>query len=319
MTPPKVTVCLVTYNQENYLRSCLQSVVDQTTNFPFEVLVADDRSTDDTRSIITEFASRFPELVRPILRPVNIGAMRNFVETHNAASADYVAHIDGDDLMLPGKLQKQADFLDANPDFTVVWHRVNLFDDQGGFIPGESFDTSFYPNGTVTLEHSLRLGSVAAHSSIMYRRSARKTTEVTFDVIDLFYTWEYLSAGKGKILSDVLGSYRVAASGSMQLQGISQIQKILAHHAHFYLQRMPSQKRNIFSLAFINFLVDMKNRRPSAWDFAKVAIKSFSLLPPQFLLRNLQEMRRLPGCSPIGRASLAKAPKNEPQVKKGRI
>lgn len=208
---PKVSVCVLTYNHEAYIGACLQSIVDQKTNFKFEVIVADDCSTDGTRAIVREYGERYPGLVKPVLRPVNIGGTKNFLGTHNLATAIYVAHIDGDDLMLPGKLQKQVDFLDGNPEFSVVWHKVDLFDDDGRFVSGRNCDLSVFKDGVVTLEHALRLGAVAMHSSIMYRRSTRRTRETNFETLDLFYTWEYLTSGRGKILDDVLGSYRVSA------------------------------------------------------------------------------------------------------------
>jgi|SRR5208282_1057344 glycosyltransferase involved in cell wall biosynthesis len=312
---PKVTVCVVTYNQEQYIRSCLQSVVDQQTDFTFEVIVSDDRSTDGTPAIVEEFARLHPDVVRPVLRPVNVGAMGNFIETHNLASGAYVAHMDGDDLMLPGKLQKQVDFLDANPDFTAVWHRFNLFDDDGEFVSGEKFDLSFFPHGTVTLEHSLRIGSFCMHSAVMYRRSARKTRQVDFEIIDLFYTWEYLSSGKGKMLDDVLGSYRVATKGSVQLTNMSKVHRIVAHNQRYYLHLMPWQRRNIFSLAFIGFLVEVKHFRSSVWSYARTAIESFSLVSPLFILRNLREMHKIPPCAPDPwRAFLARSRGDLPKV-----
>jgi cellulose synthase/poly-beta-1,6-N-acetylglucosamine synthase-like glycosyltransferase len=70
---PKVSVCVVTYNQEKYIGQCLQSVVDQETDFDFEVLVADDCSTDGTRLILHEFANKYPGIVKPILSEVNVG------------------------------------------------------------------------------------------------------------------------------------------------------------------------------------------------------------------------------------------------------
>jgi glycosyltransferase involved in cell wall biosynthesis len=292
-TELKVTVCVLTYNQEQYIRSCLQSIVDQHTDFTFDLIVADDCSTDGTSAIVEEFAKLYPNVVKPVLRPVNIGGTNNFVETHNLATGMYVAHIDGDDLMLPGKLQKQVEFLDANPDFTVVWHRINLFDDNGGFVSGEEFDLSFFPNGTATLEHSLRIGNVGAHSAIMYRRRARKTRQVDFEIIDLFYTWEYLSSGKGKILDDVLGSYRVAAKGSMQLKDNSRVARIAARNARYYLHLMPGQRRNIFSFALFCFLSDLKHCRSSIWSSARTAIESLCPVSPIFLLRNYREMQKL--------------------------
>jgi glycosyltransferase involved in cell wall biosynthesis len=304
---PKVSVCVLTYNHDRYVRPCLQSIVDQVTDFAFEVIVADDCSTDGTRAIVKEYGERYPGVVKPILRPVNIGGTRNFIEMHNAADAPYVAHIDGDDLMLPGKLQKQVEFLDASPDFAVVWHRVNLFDDNGGFVPGENYDLSFFPDGVVTLEHALRLGTVGAHSSVMYRRSARKTRQADFEVLDLFYAWEFLSWGKGKILDDVLGSYRVSAQNSIQIKNLANIQKMIAHHARYYLNLMPEQRRNIFVLALINFMVDAKNLRTTAWSFAKLAIESAGLVSPLLILRTISEMRRIPPCSPVGSVHIARS------------
>ena len=297
---PKVSVCVLTYNHHAYIAECLESIIHQDTDFAFEIVIADDHSTDGTAEIVAGYAQRYPDIVRPLLRDANLGPTHNFIDLHNQALGEYVAHIDGDDLMLPGKLQKQAQFLGAHPDYSVVWHRVNLFDDFGGFMPGETFDISFYPNGTVELEHALRLGSVAVHSSIMYRRSCRKTREANGELLDLFYTWEFLSSGKGKILCDVLGSYRVAAKTSIRMSGIENTQSLVAQHALYYLSRMPHQRRNIFSLSIINFLWDIKNRRASAKDFGMVALRSFSLVSPLFLLRNLREMQKLPRWSPKG-------------------
>jgi len=214
--------------------------------------------------------------------------------------------MDGDDLMLPGKLQRQVEFLEANPEFSAVWHKVNLFDDDGGFVPGEKYDLSFFPNGVVTLEHALRLGAVGAHSSIMYRGSKRKTRETDFETLDLFYTWEYLSAGKGKVLDEVLGSYRVGAQGSIQVKNIVKIERMIAHHASYYLKLMPEQRRNIFVFAVIQAMVDVKHLRSTAWRFAKVAIKSVSVVSPVLIVRTILEMWRIPPCSPLGSIDIAR-------------
>jgi glycosyltransferase involved in cell wall biosynthesis len=312
---PKVSVCVVTYNQERYIRDCLQGIVDQKTDFPFEILVADDCSKDGTAAIVREFAARYPDIVRPILRQANLGATQNFLDVHNSARGSYVAHVDGDDLVLPGKLQKQVDFLDANPDFSVVWHRVNLFDDLGGFIPGEKYSLSSYPNGVVTLEHALRIGTVAAHSSIMYRRSARKTGRADCEIVDVFYTWEYLSSGKGKILEEVLGSYRVAAQGSLQLNRQSMVIRTFVHHVRYYLRLMPEQRRNIFVYSLINFMADVKRLRATAWSWGRLALESASLVSPSLVLTSIFEVRRVPPFQTEGSVQVARTRKasNQPR------
>src|SRR6266480_3387289 len=125
---PKVSVCVVTYNQNQYIRRCLQNIVDQETDFDFEVIVADDCSTDGTRAIVQEFADRYPKLMRPILNPKNLGPFQNYRHAHQAALGDYVAHIDGDDSACRGKLVKQKRYLDRHQDCVLVAHRMSIWD-----------------------------------------------------------------------------------------------------------------------------------------------------------------------------------------------
>jgi len=290
---PKVSVCVVTYNQEKYIRQCLQSIVDQVTNFDFEVIVADDFSTDDTRKIVKEFAELYPNVVKPIFHKTNIGPYKNFVFVHQQAIGEYIAHIDGDDLMLPNKIQKQADFLDQNPGCTVVWHRVNLFDDSGNFFPGEDYDYSMFPNGVVTFSAALRLGSVAANSSAMYRKTARKTVDPKFPTLDLFCSWEFLSSGWGMILDDVLGAYRVNSVGCISTTSRLLMRSLCVHHAEYFFKRHPCHRKDVFFFALTNLLIDLKNRRRTSLDFLILAIRSFSLVGPMELFSHLKVARKL--------------------------
>ncbi len=122
----KVSVCVVTYNQEEHIRQCLQSIVDQVTDFNFEVLVSDDFSKDSAREIISEFQKKYPSIIKPIFHKENTGAFKNYISTHRVAIGDYICHIDGDDMMCVGKLQKQASFLDENPDCSAVAHKMSI-------------------------------------------------------------------------------------------------------------------------------------------------------------------------------------------------
>ena len=290
---PKVSVCMVTYNQEKYIRQCLQSIVDQKTNFDFEVLVSDDCSTDSTREIVMEFVSNYPEIVKPRFRERNVGALKNFVLIHNAAASEFVSHCDGDDLFLPNKLQKQFDCLQENPEYMVSWHRVNYFDDEGWFFDGKDYDYSMFSGGVVTLKKSLRLGAIATHSSIMYRRSARKTFNPTFDVIDCFYYWEYLSSGRGIILDDVLGEYRVNSTNAITSSMSLKIKSLYAHHAMHFFRANPENRRDVFIFALTNLLLDLKNRRKSAIEFFIVALRTLSLVSPFKFIQHLREVRKL--------------------------
>lgn len=274
----KISVCVTTYNQENYIEECLASIVSQQVDFEYEILVADDCSKDRTVEIINKYASLYPDKIIPILRTKNVGALRNFVLTHNAARGVYVCHCDGDDRWLPNKLQIQADFLDSNLEYSVVWSRVNFFDDAGRMFPGEKYDYSMFKNGVVKFEDGLKFGSVAAHCSIMYRASLRKTRDPNLELVDTYYSWEFLSQGDGKILDNVLAEYRIGSIGAITVNSGSRMKKINAAHAKLFLEKFPEHKKSIFMFSLLNFIADLKHRRITAVYFLRLIFSSFTLV-----------------------------------------
>ena len=122
--------CLV-YNQEPYLRQCLDGFVMQKTNFRFEAIVHDDVSTDGSAAIIREYADKYPDIIKPIYETENQyskhdGSLRRIV--NSACKGKYIAFCEGDDYWTnPLKLQKQVDFLEANPDYGMVYGKVRVY------------------------------------------------------------------------------------------------------------------------------------------------------------------------------------------------
>lgn len=199
---PKVSVCVVTYNQEKYISQCLQSIVDQETDFEFEVIVSDDCSTDGTRAIVQEFADKYPGMVKPIFHDKNIGAYKNFVFIHGQANGEYVAHMDGDDCALPGKLRAQANSLDLNPDISFAVHAVTVL----GTDKLIGADTHYPTKGSI--QDLLRLGTYFVNSSVMYRKEYEFSRANKFEAVDYYLHIE--RASKGSIFLDrrVFGCYR---------------------------------------------------------------------------------------------------------------
>jgi len=168
---PRVSICVTAYNHGSFIRQCLQSLVDQRSTSPFEVVVGEDCSTDDTRAVVLEFARRYPAVVRPLLPERNLGMFANYRTVQAAARGEFICHCDGDDAWEPGKLEAEVAFLDANPQcvavFTNAWvmsedgTRVGVF--SRGVPP--SFDTSYL----------IRDGNFLHHSSMMYRSRLRES------------------------------------------------------------------------------------------------------------------------------------------------
>ena len=80
MAKPMVSVGIITYNHEKYIRQCLEGVMMQKTTFPIEVIIGEDCSTDNTKKIIQEFELAYPDIIKPIYQPVNVGAALNAYE-----------------------------------------------------------------------------------------------------------------------------------------------------------------------------------------------------------------------------------------------
>lgn len=289
----KVSVCVVTFNQEKYIHQCLESLVNQETDFDFEIIVADDCSTDRTSAIVQDFFERYPEKIRFIRHKNNIGPYMNFLLVHQQAVGDYVAHVDGDDYALPGKLSAQAAILDSQPNCTAVWHRVDYFNDLGEFCPGGTSDLSIFDNGRVYFEDAIRLGSVGIHSSLMYRRSARDPVQGNQKLLDLYFTWDLLSKGSGYILSDVLGGYRVASSGSLSSNSSQLICRLTIKHAEDFLQKFPKQRRNFFIWGVTNAFIQAKRLRWAALDYVLFSLKNLSPVPPKEIYKNLVNIQKI--------------------------
>lgn len=246
---PKVTVCVVTYNQEKYIAECLQSLVDQKADFKFEIVVSDDCSTDNTRKIISDFYERYPGLFRVFLHEKNMGALKNFKFVHGQAAGKYVAHMDGDDYALPGKLQAQADFLDENPDCNIVFHRMNIIEN------GEYIETNRMPlelvNKKFNQQDVIEYGAVGANSSRMYRSSLRSIPLPDFDFVD--YTLYVLHADKGYVAycnNEALGVYRKGVG----ISGSDKVYVAYYDSLKYFLENIPGCNRSVSVLSLGLFL-----------------------------------------------------------------
>lgn len=129
----RVSVYVITYNQERYIAQCLEGIVSQQTDFAFEAIVIDDCSTDNTPAIIIEYARRYPHIIRPVRPPYNRysrGESKFLLDFLPIAKGKYIAICEGDDFWThAGKLQRQADFLDSHPGYAAHAHRHSVLNE----------------------------------------------------------------------------------------------------------------------------------------------------------------------------------------------
>ncbi len=133
-----LSVVLLTYQHSGYIEKCLDGILMQKTDFPFEIILGEDESTDGTREICIRYAEKNPDKIKLILRSrKNVILINdkptgrfNFIESIKAASGKYIALCEGDDYWTdPDKLQKQVDFLEKNPEYVLCFHEVDVLQD----------------------------------------------------------------------------------------------------------------------------------------------------------------------------------------------
>ena len=124
---PMISVLMLTYNHARYISQAIESVLGQNTEFPIELIICDDASTDGTQEIIRKHAEHDPRIVLSI-QPTNTKFGKNFVDGVSLVRGRYVAFCEGDDYWTSAdKLQRQVSFLEQNPDFSVCAHKVQMF------------------------------------------------------------------------------------------------------------------------------------------------------------------------------------------------
>jgi glycosyltransferase involved in cell wall biosynthesis len=131
---PVVSVHCCTYNHENYIGEAIDSFLMQVTDFPIEIWIHDDASTDGTREIIEYYQLSYPGIIKTILQKKNqySNGKRSLSFLHGKTKAKYIANCDGDDYWTdPAKLQKQVDFLEAHPDYVISGHDAFIIDQNG--------------------------------------------------------------------------------------------------------------------------------------------------------------------------------------------
>ena len=216
--PPLVSVIVNVFNHEEYLSDALDSILSQETNFTFEIIVIDDASTDNSSAIIKSYALKHPDKIIHVIHEFNKfnerGHPLNYCEPH--AKGKYLAICEGDDFWTSNhKLQKQVDFMETNPDYTLCGHAtlsLNFGDDkphEGWWHTGES-DTD------LSTEEVLACKTPWHTSSLVFK------ADVLSSLPEFYYesaTWDkplyvYLALlGKVRYMGEAMSVWRVATPG----------------------------------------------------------------------------------------------------------
>ena len=142
---PIVTILMPAYNHEKYISQAIESVLAQKTNYPYELLIHDDCSTDTTLTIAQNYATKFSDKIKIFTEEENQGLLKSYKRLIEQSNRKYLAILESDDYWLDeNKLQIQIDFLESNSDYGIVAGDIISIDENGNIIPPPSCITRIY-------------------------------------------------------------------------------------------------------------------------------------------------------------------------------
>lgn len=218
MGKPTLSVCLITYNHEKYVAQAIESILEQVTNFEWELVIADDCSTDKTREIILEYKAKHPNKISLIFQEPNVGGAKNFLDLISFPKSKYIAYLEGDDYWNDkSKLQKQVDFLETHLDYVLCYHDATGVDDKEEVVYESKIKVlGGAPLNDLTQENLLLCEYLIPTQSICFRNQTFSFPKEYFEVKNGdIYLFSFLSKfGKGMILGDIKNSvYRIHDGG----------------------------------------------------------------------------------------------------------
>lgn len=215
--PIDVSIIVLTYFHEKYIRQALDSILEQETSLRYEILVGDDASQDRTPEIIQEYARRYPDLIKPVLRKKNLGTTRNSVDIALRARGKYIASLEGDDFWSdPHKLQNQWEFLEEHPEYSACCGKCVIVDEEGR--PDYTRAPHFAKSKKIfTLEDFLDSWALPGQSGTFLKRNL--WPEFDREEIEIFYRAHpivgdkttallWLSRGPIYCSNEILSAYR---------------------------------------------------------------------------------------------------------------
>lgn len=289
--PLMVSIRCTVYNHEPYLRQCLDGFVMQTTNFRFEAIVHDDASTDNSASIIREYAEKYPDIIKPIYETENQyskhdGSLSRIVNA--ACKGKYIAMCEGDDYWIdPYKLQKQVDFMEKHPDYGLVYTNFkerlgdNLRDGTFPIIEEDCLNDYLLKKGFIPTPTTLYRSQLLLQMDSEYAKMG-------FLLGDAALWIQIMHVSKIKRLSDITSVYRVLEESASHSRNYEK--RLLFYLSSWELRLYFAEKYKLVEISNRIQEEIIKNKailsfyKGDYWSFFKAKPWKYGLLNIRFLM-----------------------------------
>lgn len=245
---PKVSIAIPSYEQKDFLRETIESVLMQDYD-NLEIIVSDNASTDGTREMLLEYENKHPGLFKLIFQETNLGIRANHNSAYLACTGKYMAWLDGDDLMFPERIKKQVAVMESNPNCVVCVQNIEIFDSDSGKVIKYYYDLKENsPHQLQGVEHFVQYGGYAPGPGRMFRLSACPPqgfdARIT-NTCDFLFFIETALKGEIKYIPEVLGRYRI-------------------HGQNITITRGDDLTDNLITLALV------ENKYPHLWKYTRL-------------------------------------------------
>ena len=217
---PLVSVCMTSYNSAAWLKRSVGSVLRQRVSFPFEVVIGDDRSTDETPSVLRALQEEHPELIRVLDRETKLGMQRNYFDTFEHCRGKYIAWLDADDYWTdPNKLSAQVAVLDGDTSISACGHFVRQVSSTGQVIRNRCPEMR---SGRFSIADIVAKNFVPS-PSIMFRNGIHRSLPEAFFTLSGLVDWPILLqsalAGDLVLLDEVMADYVLTPGSAYMSKG----------------------------------------------------------------------------------------------------
>lgn len=210
MIKPLISIAIITYNQENFISQTLDSILNQKHDFPYEIVIGEDCSTDNTKSVIEKYVKQYPDIIKPIYNNPNLGLIKNFFNVLENCSGKYIMECAGDDYWLPGKIQTQIKYMEKHPKVGMCYGKAKSFYQDKGIFSKKSF------GGKKTKFDELFLGNSIPALTVCYKKELAsiyinniEPCEKDWNMEDIpMWLW-FAKESKIVFLNRIFGVYRV--------------------------------------------------------------------------------------------------------------
>lgn len=266
----KVSIVCITYNHEKFIGQTIESFLAQKVNFEYEIIVADDSSTDNTQSVIREYAKNNKSIV-PVLRKKNLGVQKNLIDSFIRTRGEYIILCEGDDFWTdPTKLQSQVDFLDSHPEYSLTFHQAEVFsEDEKGHVKSLYISPEKRSTGEVSVK-TLLTSNIMPTNTVLYRKPKEGYSELNEKVMPFDWYLHAFHAKHGKIhfVNKVMAKNRRHAGGvwSVSRKKSGEIwtkhqegwTQLFEEHLRLFPEHSPvigKNASNLFNQLFINLSI----------------------------------------------------------------